>query len=65
MASYSQRGVHGQVVHRLGARIVRGEYAEGDTLDVKALGQAAKTPEARRLLDALTAEEKEAEPATA
>ncbi|MDT0347449.1 FadR/GntR family transcriptional regulator [Streptomyces litchfieldiae] len=39
MASYSSRGVHGQVVHRLGSRIVCGEYAEGDTLDVKALGE--------------------------
>ena len=39
MASYSNRGVHGQVVHHLGARIVCGGYAEGDVLDVKALGQ--------------------------
>ncbi|MDT0268564.1 FCD domain-containing protein [Streptomyces sp. DSM 44915] len=38
MASYSGRGVHGQVVHHLGARIVGGEYTEGETLDVRALG---------------------------
>ena len=38
MASYSGRGVHGQVVQRLGARIVGGHWAEGDTLDVRALG---------------------------
>ncbi|MCE7080398.1 FadR/GntR family transcriptional regulator [Streptomyces sp. ST2-7A] len=38
MGSYSDRGVHGHVVHRLGARIVGGEFAEGDTLDVRALG---------------------------
>lgn len=38
MASYSGRGVHGQVVHSLGARIVRGEIAEGEILDIGALG---------------------------
>ncbi|GAA2433327.1 FadR/GntR family transcriptional regulator [Streptomyces glaucus] len=38
MASYSGRGVHGQVVHRLGARIVGGRIAEGETLDIGALG---------------------------
>ncbi|WP_030752038.1 FadR/GntR family transcriptional regulator [Streptomyces sp. NRRL F-5135] len=38
MASYSGRGVHGQVVHSLGARIVRGEIAEGETLAIGALG---------------------------
>jgi DNA-binding FadR family transcriptional regulator len=38
MASYSGRGVHGQVVQRLGARIVGGHWAEGDVLDVRALG---------------------------
>ncbi|WP_432741668.1 FCD domain-containing protein [Streptomyces sp. JH002] len=38
MASYSGRGVHGQVVHTLGARIVGGEIAEGQTLDIGALG---------------------------
>ncbi|UCM91050.1 FadR/GntR family transcriptional regulator [Streptomyces marincola] len=38
MASYSARGVHGQVVHELGGRIVRGVLAEGDTLDIRALG---------------------------
>ncbi|WP_461037221.1 FadR/GntR family transcriptional regulator [Streptomyces mayteni] len=39
MAAYSARGVHGQVVHHLGARIVGGEFTEGDTLDVRALGE--------------------------
>ncbi|MES4904339.1 MULTISPECIES: FCD domain-containing protein [unclassified Streptomyces] len=38
MASYSGRGVHGQVVHQLGARIVGGRVAEGETLDIGALG---------------------------
>ncbi|AKZ59594.1 putative transcriptional regulator, FadR family [Streptomyces ambofaciens ATCC 23877] len=38
MASYSGRGVHGQVVHRLGARIVGGTFAEGEILDIGALG---------------------------
>ncbi|MBB0246562.1 FCD domain-containing protein [Streptomyces alkaliphilus] len=38
MGSYSARGVHGDVVHRLGARIVGGGFAEGDTLDIRALG---------------------------
>lgn len=39
MASYAGRGVHGQVVHALGARIVGGDLAEGTTLDVRALGE--------------------------
>ncbi|MFK4189131.1 FadR/GntR family transcriptional regulator [Streptomyces sparsogenes] len=38
MPSYSGRGVHGQVVRRLGARIVGGDFAEGEVLDVRALG---------------------------
>ncbi|MFH9550160.1 FadR/GntR family transcriptional regulator [Streptomyces sp. NPDC017435] len=38
MASYSGRGVHGHVVHTLGARIVSGEIGEGAILDVSALG---------------------------
>ncbi|MFD8378431.1 FadR/GntR family transcriptional regulator [Streptomyces sp. NPDC059679] len=38
MASYSGRGVHGQVVHQLGTRIVGGRVAEGETLDIGALG---------------------------
>ncbi|MGW7279609.1 FadR/GntR family transcriptional regulator [Streptomyces sp. NPDC054844] len=38
MASYSGRGVHGHVVHKLGARIVGGEIAEGEILDIGALG---------------------------
>ncbi|GAA2342000.1 FadR/GntR family transcriptional regulator [Streptomyces violaceusniger] len=39
MVSYAGRGVHGQVVRRLGARIVAGDFAEGDILDVRALGE--------------------------
>ncbi|MGJ5893572.1 FadR family transcriptional regulator [Streptomyces sp. V2] len=38
MAAYSGRGVHGQVVHALGARIVGGAIGVGETLDVGALG---------------------------
>ncbi|GAA4812522.1 FadR/GntR family transcriptional regulator [Streptomyces ziwulingensis] len=39
MAAYSARGVHGQVVQSLGARIVGGGMSEGDILDVRALGE--------------------------
>ncbi|TDC15818.1 FadR family transcriptional regulator [Streptomyces sp. 8K308] len=39
MASYTGRGVHGQVVHVLGLRIVGGEVPEGATLDMRALGE--------------------------
>ncbi|MEU4893038.1 FCD domain-containing protein [Streptomyces sp. NPDC044780] len=39
MAAYSARGVHGQVVQSLGARIVGGAMPEGSTLDVRALGE--------------------------
>jgi DNA-binding FadR family transcriptional regulator len=39
MAPYAGRGVHGQVVQRLGARIVAGDLAEGAILDVRALGR--------------------------
>ncbi|ONK09741.1 FCD domain-containing protein [Streptomyces sp. MP131-18] len=38
MASYSGRGVHGQVVQHLGLRIVGGEFAEGDILDIRVIG---------------------------
>ncbi|MEO3755437.1 FCD domain-containing protein [Streptomyces sp. B6B3] len=38
MASYTSRGVHGQVVHALGVRIVSGELPEGATLDPRAVG---------------------------
>ncbi|WP_143569411.1 FadR/GntR family transcriptional regulator, partial [Streptomyces acidiscabies] len=38
MAAYSGRGVHGQVVHALGARIVGGAIGVGATLEVGALG---------------------------
>ncbi|NUP44562.1 MAG: FadR family transcriptional regulator [Streptomyces sp.] len=38
MSSYAGRGVHGQVVRQLGARIVGGDFAEGEILDVRALG---------------------------
>lgn len=39
MAAYSTRGVHGQVVQSLGARIVGGAIPEGSTLEVRALGE--------------------------
>ncbi|MGW2261336.1 FadR/GntR family transcriptional regulator [Streptomyces sp. NPDC001780] len=39
MASYTGRGVHGQIVHALGTRIVGGDLPEGTTLDVRALGE--------------------------
>lgn len=39
MASYTGRGVHGQVVHVLGTRIVGGDVPEGATLDIRALGE--------------------------
>ncbi|NYI03845.1 FadR/GntR family transcriptional regulator [Allostreptomyces psammosilenae] len=39
MASYTGRGVHGQIVHALGARIVGGDLPEGAILDVRALGE--------------------------
>lgn len=39
MASYTGRGVHGQVVHVLGVRIVGGGLPEGATLDVRAVGE--------------------------
>jgi DNA-binding FadR family transcriptional regulator len=37
MTSYAGRGVHGQVVELLGSRIVSGQIAEGETLDLRAL----------------------------
>lgn len=37
MADYPARGVHGQTVERLARRILSGELAEGQTLDVSAL----------------------------
>ncbi|GAA2280051.1 GntR family transcriptional regulator [Streptomyces ruber] len=63
MASYSGRGVHGQVVHKLGARIVGGEITEGEILDIGALGaeldvsltvmrEALKVPASKGLTDA-------------
>ncbi|TDC74775.1 FadR/GntR family transcriptional regulator [Streptomyces hainanensis] len=39
MAPYTGRGVHGQVVHLLGVRIVGGDVPEGATLDMRALGE--------------------------
>ncbi|MEV7869895.1 FCD domain-containing protein [Streptomyces sp. NPDC088124] len=39
MASYTGRGVHGQIVHTLGTRIVGGDLPEGAILDVRALGE--------------------------
>lgn len=37
MAAYSRRGRHGEVVHELGLRIVRGDYAPGEIIDPEAL----------------------------
>ncbi|PXY27378.1 FadR/GntR family transcriptional regulator [Prauserella muralis] len=39
MSAYSGRGVHGQTVATLGARIVSGEIAQGDVIDLVALGR--------------------------
>ncbi|WP_221350341.1 FadR/GntR family transcriptional regulator [Streptomyces beigongshangae] len=39
MAAYSARGVHGQVVQSLGARIVGGAVPEGTTLELRVLGE--------------------------
>ncbi|QKV67548.1 FadR family transcriptional regulator [Streptomyces harbinensis] len=39
MASYAGRGVHGHVVQHLGARIVGGSLAEGEILDIRAIGR--------------------------
>ncbi|MDT0447130.1 FadR/GntR family transcriptional regulator [Streptomyces johnsoniae] len=39
MASYTGRGVHGQVVRVLGLRIVGGDLPEGATLDMRGLGE--------------------------
>ena len=39
MARYTGRGVHYQVVQGIGARIVTGQYAPGDVLDLRALGE--------------------------
>jgi DNA-binding FadR family transcriptional regulator len=38
MARYTGRGVHYQVVQDIGSRIVSGQYAPGDVLDLRALG---------------------------
>ena len=38
MTGYIGRGVHGQTVAVLGARIVSGQYAQGDVLDLGELG---------------------------
>ena len=37
MAKYSGRGLHGQTVETIGRRILSGEIAEGETIDVPAL----------------------------
>lgn len=39
MSGYSGRGVHGQLVAALGARIVSGELGRGDVIDLAALGR--------------------------
>ncbi|WP_203662130.1 FadR/GntR family transcriptional regulator [Actinocatenispora rupis] len=37
MAEYPGRGIHGQTVERLARRILSGQLAEGDTIDIPAL----------------------------
>lgn len=37
MSTYSGRGLHGQVVHELGARILSGRIASGQTIDLMAM----------------------------
>jgi GntR family transcriptional regulator, galactonate operon transcriptional repressor len=37
VGGYSQRGLHGQIVHELGTRITSGDLAPGDILDIPAL----------------------------
>jgi DNA-binding FadR family transcriptional regulator len=60
---YPRRGTHGQTVHDLGRRILRGDLAPGDVLDVEALEhefeasrpairEALRVLEAKGLLDA-------------
>ncbi|MFF3494699.1 FadR/GntR family transcriptional regulator [Streptomyces sp. NPDC002795] len=39
MASYAGRGVHGQIVHTLGVRIISGALPQGATIDPRALGE--------------------------
>lgn len=39
MASYVGRGVHGQMVEKLGLRIVSGAVGEGETIDPRALAE--------------------------
>lgn len=36
MTTYSRRGLHGQLVHDIGLRIVRGQLAPGDVIDTAA-----------------------------
>lgn len=63
MAQYARRGLHGQVVHAIGRRIVRGELAPGSALDPEAVEtefgvsrtvvrEAVKVLEAKGLLEA-------------
>ena len=37
MAGYAERGLHGQIVHELGGRIVTGRFAPGEVLDLSLL----------------------------
>jgi GntR family transcriptional regulator, galactonate operon transcriptional repressor len=37
MAGYAERGLHGQIVHELGGRIVTGRFAPGEVIDLLAL----------------------------
>jgi GntR family transcriptional regulator, galactonate operon transcriptional repressor len=37
VAGYAERGLHGQIVHELGGRIVTGRFAPGDVIDLSVL----------------------------
>lgn len=64
MTTYSQRGLHGQLVHDIGVRIVRGQLAPGDVIDTAVterdygvsrtvVREAVKVLAAKGLVDAL------------
>lgn len=64
MTTYSRRGLHGQLVHDIGLRIVRGKLAPGDVIDTAAteiehgvsrtvVREAVKVLAAKGLVDAL------------
>lgn len=57
MSGYQKRGVHGQVVHLLGQRIVGGDYSPGETLEIDELARELETsrPALREALRVLAA----------